>query len=288
MVLRVSVKLGNRRKTGTEQFYTPPSLASELVKATVALIPDWQQRSYLEPASGTGSFVAALGGLGVKDITAIDKYPLTSDALEVDYLDYLPPGNRYVTITNPPFGRNNALSVPFFNHAASHSDYIAFLVPRSWRKWSVQNRLDKNFHLIHDSDVFVAYENALGEPVAERNELRTCFQIWEKQEHQRAWLTAPDNGLLEKASPAEADIAIRVFGYGCGKVLRDFPRQPNTTLMFLRVQQPDLISVLERLDYQRFSRNTAYTEALSLPEINFLLNEAVFGSGLHKSEQVEN
>jgi hypothetical protein len=41
---------------------------------------------------------------------------------------------------------------------------------------------------------------------------------------------------------------------------------------------------LHTLDFQRFSKNTAYTEALALPEINYLLNEAVFGSGFHQEK----
>jgi hypothetical protein len=34
---------------------------------------------------------------------------------------------------------------------------------------------------------------------------------------------------------------------------------------------------LQQVDYSRFSQNTAYTAALSLQEINYLLNEYLFG-----------
>ena len=94
----------------------------------------------------------------------------------------------------------------------------------------------------------------------------------------------PDNGLIQKSSPEEAQLAIRVFGYGCGKVLNDFPPQKNTTLMFLKTKDLSVQRLLPELDYQRFSKNTAYTEALALPEINFLLNEAVYGSGFHQEK----
>ena len=278
----MSVKLGNRRKTGTEQFYTPRDLACSLAGEVRNYLEDFAEQRFLEPACGNGSFVAALRDLGATDVTSIDKYPLIPDATEVDYLDYLPPGTNYVTVTNPPFGRNNSLSIPFFNHAASHSKLIAFLVPRSWRKWSVQNRLDANFHLVSDQDVFVSYEDSDGNPLAKRNELRTCFQIWERREEPRALIEVPDNGLLQRATPQSADIAIRVFGYGCGTVLTEFPRVANTTLMFLQASSSEVVRLLPSLDFQRFSRSTAYTEALSLPEINFLLNEAIFGDGFHR------
>lgn len=270
--------------SGDEQYYTPAPLADELVGLTLSHVPDWQARSFLEPAAGTGSFLSALTKHGVKSITAVDKFPKHPRVARNDYLDFVPEKTGYVTISNPPFGRNNALSIPFFNHAASHSDFIAFLVPRSWRKWSVLNRLDRNFELIHDRDVFVRYEDESGKPISSSNELRTCFQIWRRSASQRDLILVPDNQLVEKVSPQQADVALRVFGFGCGKVLRDFERKPNTTLMFLRVNQPAVLDVLEQLDFERFIKNTAYTEALAFTELNFLLNEHFFGDGLARTE----
>jgi predicted RNA methylase len=272
-------KLGNTRVTGTEQYYTPTGLASELVAAALDQIPNSRMRAYLEPAGGTGSFLDALLNHGVDNVIALDKYPKHPDVVLQDFLHWKAPRHDFVTISNPPFGRNNALSVPFFNHAAEFSEYIAFLVPRSWRKWSVQNRLDRRFHLVLDQDVKVQYEDELGQKLAKQNDLRTCFQIWEKRQPERAQIKVPDNYLLSKSSPEDADIAIRVFGYGCGKVLEDFPRLANTTLMFLRIQDNRVRGVIKGLDYERFSINTAYTRALSFQEINFLLNEELFGNG---------
>lgn len=277
-------KLGNRRVSGDEQFYTPANLALELTGEALAQIPGWQERNFLEPAAGTGSFLQAMRLLGARDIIAIDKFPKHPDVLERDYLDFVPDATGLITLSNPPFGRNNALSIPFFNHAANHSDFIGFLVPRSWRKWSVQNRLDRRFELIFDRDVFVSYEDELGNPLTAKNELRTCFQIWKKSAGLRAPVLIPDNGFVAKTSPAEADVAIRVFGFGCGSVLWDFPKVPNTTLMFLKIQDPRAGELLAELDYQRFTKNTAYTEALAFTELNYLLNEQILGDGLAQKD----
>jgi predicted RNA methylase len=275
-------KLGNRRVSGTEQYYTPKSLAEELVMLTLKAIPHATEKSFLEPAGGTGSFIEALNMAGIKAVTSVDKYPMHPGVIQADFLEWKTMDTDLLTISNPPFGRNNALSVPFFNRAAKFSSHIAFLVPRSWRKWSVQNRLDTRFHLVLDVDVAVQYENALGAKIAKQNDLRTCFQIWEKRLELRPVIAVPDNGFIQKSSPDMADLAIRVFGYGCGTVMDDFPRQPNTTLMFLRVLDKSIKSALQDLDYERFSINTAYTRALSFQEINFLINEQVFGDGFHK------
>jgi hypothetical protein len=79
-------------------------------------------------------------------------------------------------------------------------------------------------------------------------------------------------------------LAIRVFGFGCGKVYRDFPRVANTTLMFLTVSDARVFEVIEGLDYERFTLNTSYTRALAFPELNYLLNEAIFGDPMIRLE----
>lgn len=281
----VSEKLGNRRVTGTEQYYTPADLAYELTKTALAQIPNWEQKSFLEPAGGTGSFVMALEALGAKQIVSVDTEPKHPKVQKQDFLDFEIQGEDLVTISNPPFGRNNALSIPFFNKAADYSSHIAFLVPRSWRKWSVINRLHQNFHLISDQDVSVVYQDQNGASVTGHDQLRTCFQVWEKRTGVREKIAVPDHGFITRSNPEDATVAMRVFGYGCGKVYRNFPRKPNTTMMFLAVSEPNIIDVLEGLDYERFASRTAYTKALSLQEINFLLNEKLLGDGFSPKGQ---
>jgi hypothetical protein len=82
-----------------------------------------------------------------------------------------------------------------------------------------------------------------------------------------------DYGLIKKTTPEEADIAMVIFGWSCGKILRNFERVPNTTMIFLKVKDPMVIDVLEEIDYSVFSENVAYTQALSMAEINYLLNK---------------
>ena len=76
-----------------------------------------------------------------------------------------------------------------------------------------------------------------------------------------------------------------VFGYGCGKVRTEFERIPNSTVMFLKLNDKRVLASLNRVDFSKFYRNTAYTEALSLQEIRYLLNQDILGDpGLEKQE----
>jgi predicted RNA methylase len=268
-------KLGNRRVTGKEQYYTPRDLADKLVLKVKALIPDFSSRTVLEPAGGTGAFVDAAKAAGAKRVLSVDIEPKHAEVGQGDYLETEVGLIDAVTISNPPFGRNNSLSIPFFNRAAEHSEYIAFIVPRSWRKWSVINRLNRNFHLIHDEDLTIDYVDDTHTLISQKNLLKTCFQVWKRTEVQREIVRVEDKGFVTKVKPDEADIALTVFGYSCGKVNEEFERKPNTTRMFLKLNHPKALKALQTMDYQRFSKNTAYTDALSFQEINYLLNEAI-------------
>jgi predicted RNA methylase len=283
---RDKVRPGNRRVTGKEQFYTPKELAQTLTNKVAQVIGGLTNRTVIEPAGGTGSFVTAAKELGAKKVLSFDIEPKADGVILADFLTSEIKGvTNAVTISNPPFGRNNSLSIPFFNKAAKNSEYIAFILPRSWRKWSVINRLDRNFHLIHDEDLAIDYVDETGEMLWQKARLNTCFQIWEKRDTPRELIKVKDFGLITKVSPLDADVALTVFGYSCGKVRTEFDRIPNSTVMFLKLNDKRVLAALNRVDFSRFYRNTAYTEALSLQEIRYLLNQEILGDpGIEQQE----
>ncbi|MBP6087513.1 MAG: hypothetical protein KA009_02780 [Rhodoluna sp.] len=272
------VMLGNTRVTGKEQYYTPADLAERLMAEVEKLVPDLAKRTVIEPAGGTGAFIQAAQNRGVTEFLSFDIEPKHSLVKRADFLHQKIKAKDALTISNPPFGRNNSLSIPFFNKAAEHSEFICFIVPRSWRKWSVINRLDRRFHLVADHDILVDYVDESGERLSKRTSLSTCFQIWQRRSELRPLVKVQDLGVIQKCDPVDADVALTIFGFGCGKVRTEFERKPNSTVMFLRVLHPQALAALKSVDFNRFSKNTAYTEALALPEINYLLNEAIFGN----------
>lgn len=278
-----SPRLGNTRVTGKEQFYTPKDLALELVGRVEKTLGPLKGKTVLEPAGGTGSFIEAVIDAGASKVISFDIEPLHPKVSKGSFLDQEIKETGVITISNPPFGRNNALSVPFFNHAAEFSDAICFIVPRSWRKWSVTNRLDRNFELALDVDLDIDYVDADGEPISTKSRLATCFQVWKKTSSPRALVRIKDMGIVEKVTPAEADVSLTIFGYGCGKLKTKFQPVANTTQLFLKLVHPKALAALQSVDYSKFYRNTAYTEALSLQEINYLLNEEIFGDPMMES-----
>lgn len=264
---------GNRRVTGLEQCYTPRTTADTVIDLVADHINDWQTRTWIEPAAGLGTFIDALNARHITNIHTCDIDPADPRIPQADFLNTNFPVRDAITISNPPFGRNNSLSIPFFNHAAQFSNHICFIVPRSWRKWSVINRLDPAFHLIADHDLQINYLGRDSQPISTRNHLQTAIQLWERQSNKRPKVDIPDRGYIRKTSPQDADVALTVFGRNCGTVRTNFERVPNTTQMYLAVNDPTVLTALTVIDYSRFYNNVAYIEALSIKEIWFLLNE---------------
>lgn len=96
---------------------------------------------------------------------------------QMDFLQFSPSRKNYITIGNPPFGKRSKLAIEFFNYAAAFSKVIAFILPVSFMKWSVQKELSQDFHLF---DYFYLPENSFTS-VGEEYSIRCVFQIWTKE-----------------------------------------------------------------------------------------------------------
>lgn len=264
-------KKGNTRKTAKEQYYTLPDVVDQCVSIAMKYYKPGQK--ILEPAGGTGEFIEGLirHGIDSSIITSYDIEPKHPLVKEQDFLQ-TQIQTSYFTISNPPFGRANSLSVKFFNVSAKFSTHVCFLIPISWRKWSVINKLNNLFHLVEDVEMPpVSFYNDDG-PI-EGGMLRTVFQVWEKRDYYRPKIEIEDRGYIKKTTPDEADIAFTLFGHSSGKVERTFERKLNTTKVFFKVKSPEVITALESVNFSVFNENTAYIKALSLMEINSLLND---------------
>ncbi|HDR8943140.1 TPA: Eco57I restriction-modification methylase domain-containing protein [Burkholderia vietnamiensis] len=200
-----------------DQFYTNPQLAQRLFDGLIAehLGDRWSgDVRWLEPSCGTGAFLSLLP----PDALGVDLDPKCPGAVLADFLSWTPPtgdDRPLVVVGNPPFKHD----VAFFNRCAElGAERIAFIVPRSWQKPSVQNQLDRAFHLAHEEvlplDAFV-FE---GQPA----EVPTVFQVWERRDDQRALIVLPtthaDFAFVPYAQRDTADFAIQRIGVNAGTV----------------------------------------------------------------------
>lgn len=124
------------QKDFADRFYTKNLIAKQCVDYLNSLV-DTSNAHFIEPSAGAGAFLPYLNKYDAFDILPAAKGIVKADWLELNktslYNDYL-----NIVIGNPPFGVQNNMAIKFFN-ASKDADYIAFILPKSFRKPSVQN-----------------------------------------------------------------------------------------------------------------------------------------------------
>ena len=274
------------RQEGLDKFYTIPSVAKECLQKLGARYSWDSWDLVLEPSAGNGSFflqIPSLKKLG------IDLAPEHSQLQKQDFFTFIPSSSGPILVVgNPPFGRVCSLAVKFFNHAASFASVIAFIVPRTFRRRSVQNKLNRFFHLIDDTEL--PLDPCVFSPPMMA---KCCFQIWEKRASQRPIIELPlthphwtflPYGPLDKngqpTPPKNADFAIRAYGGKCGEVwILELETLSPKSWHWIKasIDMNLLVQRFQSLDYS-LSQDTARQNSIGRAELVYLYQQAYGGS----------
>lgn len=218
-----------------DQFYTNPKIASycfDVISEKIKL----EDYFLIEPSAGTGSF----SDLFHENSVALDLDPKKDYILAKNFFDFIPITSHNITIGNPPFGKNSSLAIKFFNKAASFSEYICFILPRTFKKDSVYNKLDLNFHLIYSEDLpknsFIFNDKSYDVP--------SVFQIYKKGSLREKTFQKKDSSYFQFISKDKADIAIRRIGGLAGKVILDFSKYKEPSHYYLKINK-EYINIME-------------------------------------------
>lgn len=180
----------------------------------------------------------------------------------------LPRPRNLIAIGNPPFGRNASLAIRFFNHAASAATVIAFIVPLTFQKVSVQNRLDLRFHLLAETPV--PKDSFIFE--GKRKHVPATFQIWVRRLVRRQKIILPtthaDFQFLKPAEAHKAHFALQRVGAAAGEVHHDLGAK-SSAHYFLRAKPgiEDLEAVMRTLDFETLAKRTSGKPSLAKTEV---------------------
>lgn len=249
-----------------DQFYTQPQLAERYI-AALAERYDFSGVALVEPAAGAGAFVLPARRRGWS-ITAIDVEPQSAAVRPGDFLNGFawPAAARIAVIGNPPFGFASSMAIRFFNQAAARAELIAFIVPRTFRKVSVREKLNAHFWLVHDEDVPRRAFLFAGRP----HDVPCAWQVWEYRECPRPPAPAPDiRHLIEFTEPGQADFALRRVGGRAGAILPlgDGQTYSASSTYFIRAVDERAQEYLSRIDWERIRNATAGVRSVSKREI---------------------
>jgi hypothetical protein len=255
---------GKFRSNEKDKFYTKPSVASlcvnELKKHAVG--------TWIEPSAGSGAFVDAVD----HDVVAMDIEPDRADISEQDFLAWKSPHEHCTVFGNPPFGRQSSLARKFIKHASTFADVIAFILPRSFVKPSMQKAFPLEFHLVYEmeleEDAFLVNDKPY--------DVNCIFQIWKRMDVPRIVPVAEETSWIYVKKNEPHDIAIRRVGVYAGKC--SLPDDSLSVQSHYFIKLPDgcnAAAVVEYISKNKFPSNTTGPRSLSKPEINAALGGCV-------------
>lgn len=270
--MAASVGVGLKRVCPLEKFYTTDNVAARCVRGLLEVMPQVQGYSWLEPSAGDGAFVRAVrehDALQDVELHAIDVSPADA-AIEVgDFFKWSRPLNagKLVVYGNPPFGRQSKLAGAFIRHACDTlaADVVAFILPRSFKKPSMQKRVPRNYHLRHELDL-----SDCGFKIGGLEHVVSCvFQVWERGESEREMPTCSEPaGFRFVKGDADHDMTIRRVGHLAGQASCDATRPNSNTHYFIRFDgDHDVHDLADRLCAYSYADHTTGPKSISKSEV---------------------
>jgi hypothetical protein len=242
-----------------DQYYTAPAVALHCISAMQKFLPKTKIR-WLEPSAGTGSFFNQLPSHDEK--LGIDLEPKTANVITSDFLQVSLLHKDYVCIGNPPFGKNSHLAIKFFNHAAKFSTLIGFIVPRTFSKSSVKNRLNLYFNLVYE-EVLPLSSFIFEDKVYE---VPCVFQIWKKTSVPRVKHTPPlTHQDLVFCTPTKSTIGFQRVGVQAGTIKSS--KDLSTASHYFIKCSSDTVDILKKIDWSIYKHNTAGNPSISKREL---------------------
>lgn len=247
-------------RTYLDRFYTDQDIVQKILKHLDLNKYDL----IIDPSAGDGAFSEHLPNCRAYDIipgTSQHKVPIQ----KADFLK-LPDNtfagrNRILAIGNPPFGLQCSLAIKFFKKCARFANDIAFILPKSFRKQSVQNRLPLNFHLKLELDIPNDSFTINNKP----HSVPCIFQLWSKQEEprQKPQLAKPKN--FEFTTPKEANLSVVRVGVNAGTASKNL-HVSSSSHYFIKTKNPDkLITLINKIKFPH--NNTVGPRSISKQEL---------------------
>lgn len=251
------------QKHELDKFYTKPAVALECIQAL-------DLNSYaeiIEPSAGSGAFSNQIPGCTAYDLDPEDASITKADWFTIDRTRV--EGKKILVIGNPPFGQQNNLAVAFINHAAKFADTVAFILPKSFMKDSVQKLL--NPHLFLRSSV-ILQKNSF-ELEGQDMDVPCVFQIWDYNPNAtRAAVIVPRAaGFKFVKKDANPNLYIQRVGGNAGKAGVDWENRSEQSNYFVQLDTPaDANKFVEQVNNTSFPSRDFSVGPRSLSKNEFL------------------
>jgi hypothetical protein len=197
--------------------------------------------------------------------------------LLLDYKSFLNKFKKIHVIGNPPFGRQSSLAIQFIKKSAEFAHSISFILPKSFKKDSMQKHFPANFHLEFQADIESKSFLQDGKPI----DVPCVFQIWQKREEERQVIDKldadPDIFQFVKQDE-QPDISFRRVGVNAGTIDdKELDKKSFQSHYFIKfgpaINKKEFIEKMRQIEYTH--DNTVGPKSIGKQEIIREINQLV-------------
>ena len=255
-----------------DKFYTKSDVVDNCIQIVKHNIIINENDIIIEPSAGNGSFVDGIKTL-TNNYAFYDLDPEHEDIIQQDYLLFNSneTKNKYEKIHiigNPPFGRQSSLAIKFIKKSCEFAETVSFILPKSFKKDSLRNKIPSKFHLIMEYDL--PMNSFLVNGI--EYDVPCVFQIWKRMLNSRP--------VIEKLEPLQfmfvnktdnPDISFRRVGVNAGVIDKNTEKS------------------IQSHYFIKFMNNKSVDEnILSLSQIKYDFNNTVGPKSISKQELICN
>jgi hypothetical protein len=274
IILNMPQDVGIKRENLKDQFYTNKKTASRCVKHIFDNIPNASEYKWIEPSAGKGVFLDCLDSNN--KCIGLDIDPKAPFILKENFITWKPPvSENCIVFGNPPFGRQSSMAKQFIRKSCTFADVIAFILPKSFIKPSMNNCFDEMFHNVFTDLIEPNSFEVNGEPY----DVPCVFQIWVKKNTQRKQIKnlKPINFRYVKPGEDYHIAFIRVGGRAGKCYLKDdtktFNKETHHFILFDFTNVGKIENIVKKINNHTFpTDNTVGPKSLSKNEINEVIN----------------
>lgn len=242
-----------------DQFFTRSEVAETFAKWVKTHVDLSKIDRIIEPATGNKDLAKFFPGIEMYDID-----PIHDDINTADYLQSEFDGDKedILVVMNPPFGRYSKLAIQFFNHSAKFAKYIAQIVPKSFNRGNIMDRLDRRYKLVAFYDL---PKNSFYLRSGPKYNVNCVAQIWELvDDYQRpnAVIHVGSIDGVEFVTPELANVAVQKNGSRIGRLVFDDIPNVSGSYHYLKASNA-IIDRLKHINWKLYGK-----DSISVPTIN--------------------
>ncbi len=248
-----------RELISVDQFFTKKDVAKNIVETLREILDLSFYEHIIEPSAGNGSI-----SLLLENCEAYDIFPQHHSIKRADFFDlrFDYKVEKTLIVGNPPFGRQSSLALKFIKKSCEIADTVAFILPRSFKKDSVRDKVPLTHSCIFEFDL---NPNSFEKDGISRS-IQCVFQIWIRKDREKSEKYFSKD--FSFCSKDDAHFSFRrAGGLNVGEISADFLHKSESSHYFIKTKNANVIETLKLIDWKTIGSNTIAVKSVSKNEI---------------------